>query len=157
MENELNDATKKEERTISVSISSASSILPIMISKFNQTSPDTHFMIMQNPASSNHNDFSADFNFFSTTSPINNDHTVTLLKEDLLLAIPQNYPQASQNSVKLADFSKYFGFTSMCRIESTYRFAQPAIDISSTFIQKNASQVKKNVKSPKKEALTTIT
>ena len=55
-----------------------------------------------------------------------------------------------------ADFSKYFGFTSMCRIESTYRFAQPAIDISSTFIQKNASQVKKNVKSPKKEALTTI-
>ncbi|MBR3364429.1 MAG: LysR family transcriptional regulator [Solobacterium sp.] len=112
MENELNDATKKEERTISVSISSASSILPIVISEFNQTSPDTHFMIMQNPASSNHSDFSTDFNFFSTTTPVNNDNTVTLLKEDLLLAIPQNYPQATQNSVRLADFAKY-GFISL--------------------------------------------
>ena len=98
MENELNDATKKEERTISVSISSASSILPIVISKFNQTS--------------NYSDFSTDFNFFSTTTPVNNDNTVTLLKEDLLLAIPQNYPQATQNSVRLADFAKY-GFISL--------------------------------------------
>ena len=55
-----------------------------------------------------------------------------------------------------SDFAKYFGFTTLCKIESTYRFAQPAIDISSTFIQKNKSQVKKNVKSPKKDRMTTI-
>ncbi|MBP5134810.1 MAG: UvrD-helicase domain-containing protein, partial [Paludibacteraceae bacterium] len=55
-----------------------------------------------------------------------------------------------------SDFPKYFGFTTMCKIESTYRFAQPAIGISSAFIQKNKSQVKKNVKSPKKGVATTI-
>lgn len=55
-----------------------------------------------------------------------------------------------------SDFSKHFGFTTICKIESTYRFAQPAIGISSAFIQKNASQVKKNVKSPRKDIVTTI-
>lgn len=55
-----------------------------------------------------------------------------------------------------SDFEKYFGFTSQCKIESTYRFGQPAIDISSDFIQKNASQVKKNVKSPLENLSTTI-
>ena len=55
-----------------------------------------------------------------------------------------------------SDFAKYFGFTTLCKIESTYRFAQPAIGISSAFIQKNKSQVKKNVKSPKKDMTTTV-
>lgn len=55
-----------------------------------------------------------------------------------------------------SEFPKYFGFTTMCKIESTYRFAQPAIGISSDFIQKNKSQVKKNVKSPRKGVTTTI-
>ena len=55
-----------------------------------------------------------------------------------------------------SEFPKYFGFTTQCKIESTYRFAQPTIDISSAFIQKNESQVKKNVKSPKENATTTI-
>ncbi len=55
-----------------------------------------------------------------------------------------------------SDFAKYFGFTTLCKIESTYRFAQPAIGISSAFIQKNKSQVKKNVKSPRKDMMTTI-
>lgn len=56
-----------------------------------------------------------------------------------------------------SEFPKYFGFTTQCKIESTYRFAQPTIDISSAFIQKNESQVKKNVKSPKEGLTTTIT
>lgn len=55
-----------------------------------------------------------------------------------------------------AEFPKYFGFTTQCKIESTYRFAQPTIKVSSDFIQRNKSQVKKNVKSPKKDAVTNI-
>ena len=54
------------------------------------------------------------------------------------------------------EFEKYFGFTSQCKIESTYRFGQPAIKISSKFIQKNESQVKKEVKSPLKDLKTSI-
>ena len=55
-----------------------------------------------------------------------------------------------------SEFPKYFGFTTQCKIESTYRFAQPTIKISSAFIQRNKSQVKKDVKSPKKDAVTNI-
>jgi len=55
-----------------------------------------------------------------------------------------------------SDFEKYFGFTEQCRIEKTYRFAQPTIGISSNFILKNKSQVKKEVKPFKHEAETGI-
>ena len=44
------------------------------------------------------------------------------------------------------DYSKYFGFTEKCKIETTYRFGNPLIDRSSKFILKNPCQVKKAVK-----------
>lgn len=55
-----------------------------------------------------------------------------------------------------AEFPKYFGYTTQCKIETTYRFAQPTIDISSEFIQQNECQVKKTVKSPNSYLSTTI-
>ena len=112
MENELNDATAKEARTISITMSSASAVLPILISQFNQTSYDTNFEVKQHTATPDFNSFTTDFNFFSTKAPIDNDHTVTLLKEDLLLAIPSTFPQAKQKSVNLADFSNH-GFITL--------------------------------------------
>lgn len=45
-----------------------------------------------------------------------------------------------------SQFSEYFGYTEECRIETTYRFNQPLIDISSMFVQKNPIQKKKKVK-----------
>ncbi|MBQ0156324.1 MAG: UvrD-helicase domain-containing protein [Bacteroidales bacterium] len=45
-----------------------------------------------------------------------------------------------------SQFSEYFGYTEECRIETTYRFKQPFIDISSKFIQSNPIQKKKKVK-----------
>lgn len=44
-----------------------------------------------------------------------------------------------------SQFSKYFGFTEECRIETTYRFGNPLIDISSSFIQRNHLQKKKQI------------
>ena len=38
------------------------------------------------------------------------------------------------------DFEQYFGFTELCKIETTYRFHQPLIDMSSAFILKNPAQ-----------------
>ena len=46
------------------------------------------------------------------------------------------------------DFEKYFGFTEICKIETTYRFHQPLIDESSAFIMKNPSQKEKTIKTP---------
>lgn len=43
-------------------------------------------------------------------------------------------------------FSDYFGFTEECRLETTYRFNNPLVDVSSEFIQKNPEQKKKTVR-----------
>ena len=44
------------------------------------------------------------------------------------------------------DFEKFFGFTKNCKIETTYRFHNPLIRISSAFIQNNPNQVKKTIR-----------
>ncbi len=46
------------------------------------------------------------------------------------------------------DFEKYFGYTEICKIETTYRFHQPIINQSSAFIMKNTAQKKKTIKTP---------
>ena len=46
------------------------------------------------------------------------------------------------------EFEKYFGYTEICRIETTYRFHQPLIDKSSAFVMKNQAQKKKTIKPP---------
>lgn len=43
------------------------------------------------------------------------------------------------------DFEKYFGYTEKCKIETTYRFFNPLVNLSSKFIQQNPAQVKKNI------------
>lgn len=44
------------------------------------------------------------------------------------------------------EFEKYFGFTVKSKIETTYRFHNPLIELSSDFIQKNPNQAKKELK-----------
>lgn len=46
------------------------------------------------------------------------------------------------------EFEKFFGFTELCKIETTYRFHQPLIDDSSNFVMKNPEQKKKSIKTP---------
>lgn len=46
------------------------------------------------------------------------------------------------------DFEKYFGYTEICKIETTYRFHQPLIDKSSAFVMKNPAQKEKTIKTP---------
>lgn len=43
-------------------------------------------------------------------------------------------------------FEEYFGFTTRCKIETTYRFGNPLLKRSSDFILKNPSQVEKTVR-----------
>jgi DNA helicase-4 len=45
------------------------------------------------------------------------------------------------------DFKKYFGVTEQLKIETTYRFHNPLIDLSSKFIQQNPNQAKKDLRS----------
>lgn len=47
------------------------------------------------------------------------------------------------------DFEEYFGYTEKCKIETTYRFGNPLIDLSSKFIQQNPNQETKRIQSIK--------
>lgn len=42
-------------------------------------------------------------------------------------------------------FEEYFGATDLNKIETTYRFGEPAVSLSAQFIQKNATQIKKQI------------
>ena len=42
-------------------------------------------------------------------------------------------------------FSEFFGPTEINNIETTYRFGEPLVSLSSEFIQKNKAQIKKNI------------
>ena len=53
------------------------------------------------------------------------------------------------------EFEKYFGFTELCKIETTYRFHQPLIDRSSEFITKNKEQKVKSIKTPANDKYST--
>lgn len=47
----------------------------------------------------------------------------------------------------ILDFEKYWGAAEISKIETTYRFSQSLIDVSSTFIMKNPDQKKKSLRS----------
>lgn len=53
------------------------------------------------------------------------------------------------------DFEYYFGYTELCKIETTYRFHQPLINRSSEFIVKNKEQREKTIKPPKDDKYST--
>ena len=44
-------------------------------------------------------------------------------------------------------FSEYFGATEINKIETTYRFGEPLVSLSSRFIQRNHAQIQKNIHS----------
>ena len=53
------------------------------------------------------------------------------------------------------DFEKFFGYTEVCKIETTYRFHQPLIARSSEFVMKNPAQKEKTIKTPEGDQMKT--
>lgn len=44
-------------------------------------------------------------------------------------------------------FPEYFGTTEINKIETTYRFGEPLVSLSSRFIQRNNAQIKEDIHS----------
>ena len=57
------------------------------------------------------------------------------------------YRFSGSDMVLFNQFSNYFGQTEVNKIETTYRFGEPLVSLSSQFIQRNKAQVKKNIHS----------
>lgn len=53
-------------------------------------------------------------------------------------------------------FPKYFGATEINKIETTYRFGEPLVSLSSNFIQRNKAQIQKNIHSFSSEMRTEL-
>ena len=56
------------------------------------------------------------------------------------------YRFAGSDMSLFKQFSKYFGYTKECRMETTYRFGNPCVERSSRFILTNREQKKKSVR-----------
>ena len=66
------------------------------------------------------------------------------------------YRFAGSDMALFKTFDKYFGYTTKCLMETTYRFGEPAIAESSKFILANPEQAVKNVHSFRDDAETTL-
>ena len=66
------------------------------------------------------------------------------------------YRFAGSDMALFKSFSKYFGYTKTCRMETTYRFGEPVIAASSKFILANPEQASKNVRPFRPDAETQL-
>ena len=61
--------------------------------------------------------------------------------------ILQIYRFAGSDIGYIVNFDKYWGTTEISRIETTYRFPRQLIEISSSFVMQNPSQMRKDMRS----------
>lgn len=66
------------------------------------------------------------------------------------------YRFSGSDMVLFSQFSYYFGQTEINKIETTYRFGEPLVGLSSQFIQRNETQIKKNIHSFNPQAKTEL-
>ena len=66
------------------------------------------------------------------------------------------YRFAGSDMALFKQFEKFFGFTKKCKMETTYRFGEPAIETSSKFILANPEQAVKSVHSFRSDAETKL-
>lgn len=66
------------------------------------------------------------------------------------------YRFAGSDMALFKHFEDYFGYTKKCLMETTYRFGEPAIEMSSKFILANPEQAVKNVHSFKTDSETLL-
>lgn len=110
---ELSDTREAQKLTVTISLFAASMIIPAFLTRFKEEHPEIRFEILQqrsNPESQDQNH--VDLFLSSSINPITNDHSVTLLREDLMLAMPDSDPHARKSSVNLNEFEKA-GFISL--------------------------------------------
>lgn len=72
---------------------------------------------------------------------ISNDYTLFCVGDDW----QSIYRFAGSDIGFLLDFSNYWGASEISKIETTYRFSQNLVDISSNFIMQNPLQIKKRI------------
>jgi DNA-binding transcriptional LysR family regulator len=94
---ELAEIADQTSSSIGLKVLSASSLLPRMLSEFRQIFPRISFRLIQNPLETNF-----DLCLSSAASVRDSTETV-LLDEEILLAVPRDYPCAADGAICLSD------------------------------------------------------
>lgn len=103
---EISLIEKRSQKTVSLSIRSASKLLPEFLSQFKLQYPEINIKIysVSDLSENEHEQELVDLEIYSELHPIKNENTISLFTEPLLLAVPSNSSLADLKDVKLKDF-----------------------------------------------------
>lgn len=101
---ELQDSRDLQQLTVKLAIMSSSRLIPAFLMKFKEEHPETILEIVpQNSDSANAS--KTDLTLFSSLKHVDNDHTITLFRENLVKVFPAGTPYAHLPYVNLHDLS----------------------------------------------------
>lgn len=99
---ELSDLNKTHENTMTLSMHAASKLLPEILLEFKEKYPNIRFAIVQHESKSIE-EMNCDLLINSTKHKVIADNVITLLEEEILLAVPNNHPLALKKKVRLEE------------------------------------------------------
>lgn len=102
LERELSETVNDGSQTVSLSLYSASKLLPGLVMAFKQAHPSIRLRIIQENLHKNPSE-ECDLTLYSSMQPTENDHSVTLFSENILLALPDSNPLAHRSSLNLSE------------------------------------------------------
>lgn len=104
---EIAEAKAKENLTVRLIVDAASQILPGFLTEFRQSYPDINFELLLRGTEQRTSAISganSNLRLTSGIKPVTNEHSVTLFREELLMALPEHDSRAQHPSVRLSDF-----------------------------------------------------
>lgn len=108
-EKELKAAESAAQMTVKLSIYAASKLVPSFLMEFRKKHPEIHLEILlqhlQNGKAQNARR-GVDLALTSSIAPLDDGHSVSLFKEEIMLAIPSSDPHANMPAVNLSDFAE---------------------------------------------------
>ena len=101
---ELSDLNRKLDDALTISMHAASKLLPEILSVFKKKHPNIKFAIVQHDNKSGE-EMNCDLLINSTKQKVSVDNVITLLEEEILLAVPKDHPLASRKRIRLEEVS----------------------------------------------------
>lgn len=105
---ELREAEDAEHKTVKLSLYAASKMVPSFLMEFRKKHPDIRLEILLQSLQQDAEVMQKgiDLALRSNIKPLDDGHSVTLFKEEIMLAVPDTDPHANMPSVNLSDFSE---------------------------------------------------
>ena len=125
---EINEALSLENETISLSICSASPLIPSLLEKFSEKIPNIRIKIL-----TNNNNCDLTINSYYSAK---NDNDILLIEESILVALPKQHPFSSKEYLDIADLEN-ISFISLSAGNSLFGIVNHYLDMHNLHIESN--------------------